>query len=115
MKTAGFLLVLLLLVALLLPGCGKKELDAETVALAEACDAVCHVRPLAERYQPSTQFPDEPYKRLAAASRDKPFRLLTPVIGEPVFLDETDRAFPRWWEEPTPSPRPTPQPQEESP
>ena len=64
MKTAGFLLVLLLLAALLLPGCGKKELDAETAALAEACDAVCYVRPLAERYQPNAQFPDSPYKRL---------------------------------------------------
>ena len=64
MKPAKSLLVFLLLAAFLLPGCGKKELDADTLALAEACDAVCHVRPLAERYQPNAQFPDEPYKRL---------------------------------------------------
>lgn len=64
MKTACFLLTLLLLASLFLPGCQKKSLDAETLALAEACDAACHVRPLAERYQPNAQFPDEPYKRL---------------------------------------------------
>ena len=41
---------------------------------------------------------DEPLQRLAEASRNKPYRLLTPVIGEPVFLDDAGRTFPAWWE-----------------
>ena len=87
----------------------------QTARAAEALGARAALPVHAGRFTIAYHPWDEPYKRLAAASRDKPFRLLTPVIGEPVFLDETDRAFPRWWEEPTPSPRPTPQPQEESP
>ena len=41
---------------------------------------------------------DEPLKRLAAASQGKPYRFLTPVIGEPVFLDEEKQTFSPWWE-----------------
>ena len=42
MKTRHILLVLFLALALLLPGCGK-TLDAETLALMEASDAMCRV------------------------------------------------------------------------
>ena len=42
---------------------------------------------------------DEPFTRLAEASRDKPYRLLTPVIGESVDLDDEKRTFPYWWKQ----------------
>jgi L-ascorbate metabolism protein UlaG (beta-lactamase superfamily) len=41
---------------------------------------------------------DEPFLRTVAASRDKSFRLLTPKIGEPVWLDDRQQRFARWWE-----------------
>ena len=41
---------------------------------------------------------DEPLKRLAEASRDKPYLFWTPIIGEPVFLDDEERTYPAWWE-----------------
>ncbi len=41
---------------------------------------------------------DDPYKRLAAASRDKEFRLLTPKLGEVVFAADTAQTFSAWWE-----------------
>lgn len=42
---------------------------------------------------------DEPFIRTVAASRDKNFRLITPKIGEPVWLDGRQQQFTRWWEE----------------
>lgn len=42
---------------------------------------------------------DEPLRRVAAASRTRNFRLLTPMIGECVDLDDETRTFTRWWEE----------------
>ena len=44
---------------------------------------------------------DEPFVRLAEASRGKAYRLLTPEIGEPVDLDEKEQLFPYWWEDPS--------------
>ncbi|XTZ39526.1 MBL fold metallo-hydrolase [Salmonella enterica] len=41
---------------------------------------------------------DDPYKRLAAASRSKSYRLLTPQLGEPVFAAESSQDFRAWWE-----------------
>ena len=46
---------------------------------------------------------DEPYKRLAAASQGKNWRLATPIIGEPLLLDtiEANKAnepAPEWWQ-----------------
>lgn len=40
---------------------------------------------------------DEPLKRIAAASADKSYQLLTPQIGEVVRLDGDIKAFPHWW------------------
>lgn len=40
---------------------------------------------------------DEPFERAVAASRGKPYRLLTPRIGEPVGLDGANPVFPHWW------------------
>ena len=43
---------------------------------------------------------DDPFRRIAAASRNRPYRLLTPRIGEPVGVSpEAERVFPRWWED----------------
>ena len=41
---------------------------------------------------------DDPYKRLAQASKDKAYRLLTPMLGEPVWLADTTQTFHAWWE-----------------
>ena len=41
---------------------------------------------------------DEPFERITQASQDKDYRLLTPLIGEPVELDNQQQLFPRWWE-----------------
>ena len=41
---------------------------------------------------------DEPFKCLTEACQDKPYRLLTPRIGEPVALDDNPSRFSRWWE-----------------
>ena len=42
---------------------------------------------------------DDPYKRLALASRHKAYRLLTPMQGEPVKLDDLAQPFTVWWEQ----------------
>jgi L-ascorbate metabolism protein UlaG (beta-lactamase superfamily) len=41
---------------------------------------------------------DEPFLRVVKASRDMPFQLVTPKIGEPLWLDDTEQRFTRWWE-----------------
>ena len=41
---------------------------------------------------------DEPFARIAKASQDKAYTLLTPRIGEPVELGNTRQTFARWWE-----------------
>jgi L-ascorbate metabolism protein UlaG (beta-lactamase superfamily) len=41
---------------------------------------------------------DEPFKRLIKTCQDKPYRLLTPRIGEPVVPDDNPSRFSRWWE-----------------
>lgn len=40
---------------------------------------------------------DEPFVRLEAASRDKDYRLLTPMIGQAVALDDLEQRFEHWW------------------
>jgi L-ascorbate metabolism protein UlaG (beta-lactamase superfamily) len=42
---------------------------------------------------------DEPFVRLAAASAGRPYRLLTPVIGDVVRLDDAGQSFAPWWRE----------------
>jgi L-ascorbate metabolism protein UlaG (beta-lactamase superfamily) len=39
---------------------------------------------------------DEPFERIEAASRTRDYTLITPRIGEPVWLD-LDQKFPPWW------------------
>jgi L-ascorbate metabolism protein UlaG (beta-lactamase superfamily) len=40
---------------------------------------------------------DEPLERISEASRDREFQLLTPKIGEPVWLDGSEHSFTPWW------------------
>lgn len=40
---------------------------------------------------------DEPLERIEAASQGKPYRLLTPRIGEPVDLTDSGQRFAAWW------------------
>lgn len=42
---------------------------------------------------------DDPFIRVAAASEDRHFKLLTPLIGEPVNLDNRMQRFTRWWQD----------------
>ena len=44
---------------------------------------------------------DEPYRRLAAASAGKPYRLLTPKIGEALYIGDDRQVFGPWWEQMT--------------
>ncbi len=41
---------------------------------------------------------DEPFVRIAAASEGKPYRLLTPTIGDVVRLGDETQEFSYWWE-----------------
>lgn len=41
---------------------------------------------------------DEPYQRVTEASLNKNYRLLTPIIGDAVDLENRTQHFPRWWE-----------------
>ena len=41
---------------------------------------------------------DDPFRRVVEAAKDKPFRLLTPKIGEPAWLDGAEQNFASWWE-----------------
>ncbi|CAK7042104.1 MAG: putative protein [Desulfovibrio sp.] len=41
---------------------------------------------------------DEPFERAVEASRNRPFRLLTPKIGEPILLDDQEQQFSSWWQ-----------------
>lgn len=44
---------------------------------------------------------DDPFRRVTAAAADKKFSLVTPVIGDVVFLDQPMPGFSRWWEQMT--------------
>jgi len=41
---------------------------------------------------------DEPFKRITAASQNKNYRLLTPVIGQSIELQNQQPLLSRWWE-----------------
>lgn len=44
---------------------------------------------------------DDPYKRLALASRHQDYRLLTPMLGEPVILSNRTNRLRLWWQQVT--------------
>lgn len=64
-----------------------RELNAESLILAHA-----------GRFSIAAHPWDEPFTRAAQAGKEKPFRLLTPRIGEPVWFDGAEQHFTRWWE-----------------
>ncbi|MCL1864674.1 MAG: MBL fold metallo-hydrolase [Spirochaetes bacterium] len=41
----------------------------------------------------------DPYVRITSASKDKNFRLLTPKIGEVIYLDDLNQSFTPWWQD----------------
>jgi L-ascorbate metabolism protein UlaG (beta-lactamase superfamily) len=41
---------------------------------------------------------DEPFKRITLASEQKKYRLLTPMIGEPINVGDETQRFSAWWE-----------------
>ena len=43
----------------------------------------------------------EPFERISAASEGKPFELATPMIGEPLKVDDAGQRFARWWQNAT--------------
>jgi hypothetical protein len=42
---------------------------------------------------------DEPYIRLTEESKTKPYRLLTPCIGEAAVIGDSNETFNPWWKE----------------
>ena len=42
---------------------------------------------------------DDAYRRITAATEGRSYRLLTPIIGSNVVLDDQQQRFPRWWED----------------
>ena len=42
---------------------------------------------------------DEPFQRIVSASQNKPYQLITPLIGEIVELANSQQVFSRWWEQ----------------
>jgi L-ascorbate metabolism protein UlaG (beta-lactamase superfamily) len=47
---------------------------------------------------------DAPYRGITAASEGRSYRLLTPMIGSPIVLDDQQQRFSRWWEDLAPPP-----------
>lgn len=40
---------------------------------------------------------DDPYERIATASKNQSFRLATPRIGEILYIDDPSQVFSQWW------------------
>jgi len=45
-----------------------------------------------------------PFRRITAAIEGRSHRLLTPMIGSPILLDDRQQRFSRWWEDLAQSP-----------
>lgn len=41
---------------------------------------------------------DDPYERIVNASKNKPYHLLTPILGQVLEFEQIDQAFSHWWE-----------------
>lgn len=50
------------------------------------------------RFALSSHAWNEPFKRIANASKNAPLTLLTPKIGQPAWLDDQVNKFSHWWE-----------------
>lgn len=70
----------------------------EAVAAAEDLRANALIPAHVGRFTLARHPWDEPFERVVAASEGKPFDLLTPMVGEPVELDQPQPAkFSAWW------------------
>lgn len=70
----------------------------EAVLAAEEIGAEAMMLAHVGRFSIASHSWDEPFIRANNAAKDKDFRLLTPKIGEPVWIDGTQQKFTRWWE-----------------
>ena len=70
----------------------------EAAQAAEELGARAVIPGHAGRFCISTHSWDDPFIRLSAASKDRSYRLLTPLIGVPVFPDDERQTFAPWWE-----------------
>lgn len=71
----------------------------EAVKAAEAVGAKSVLLSHVGKFSISYHSWDSPFIRMAKASAGKDFRLLTPKIGDAVFLDDANQSFGPWWEE----------------
>jgi len=73
-------------------------LPEETARAAEELHARALLPGHAGKFCISNHAWDDPFIRLTEASREKPYRLLTPKIGEVVDLSDGGQRFSHWWE-----------------
>jgi L-ascorbate metabolism protein UlaG (beta-lactamase superfamily) len=69
----------------------------EASRAAELLDARTLLSGHAGRFTLARHAWDEPFERALAASEGKRYRLLTPRIGEPVHLADSEQSFTHWW------------------
>ncbi|WP_456295471.1 MBL fold metallo-hydrolase [Vibrio sp. AK197] len=70
----------------------------ETAQAAEDLEAQAVLPSHNSKFRLSNHSWYEPLDRLSGASRDKPYRLLTPLIGQSVRLDDEGQVFNAWWQ-----------------
>ena len=51
------------------------------------------------RFALSTHSWNEPFIRLDKASLNKDYQLITPLIGQVVYLDDRKQQFDKWWKD----------------
>jgi len=69
----------------------------EAVAAAKDLNAAMLLPSHIGRFTIARHAWDEPFIRVTSASEGEPFKLLTPLIGEPVRLDDKRQEFAQWW------------------
>ncbi len=69
----------------------------QAVRAAEDLDAKSMLLAHVGRFSISTHPWDEPFIRVSEASKNKKFSLVTPKIGEPVWLGDMGQTFGCWW------------------
>ncbi|PWC14387.1 MBL fold metallo-hydrolase [Brenneria roseae subsp. americana] len=70
----------------------------ETVQAAQDLNAAAIIPSHNSKFKLAHHTWYDPLKRLATASENKAYQLLTPMIGQTVNMDEKQPPFPRWWE-----------------
>ncbi|WP_409311062.1 MBL fold metallo-hydrolase [Pectobacterium sp. B1J-3] len=70
----------------------------ETALAGQDLNAVAIMPSHNSKFKLSHHTWNDPLKRLVVASEDKAYRLLTPMIGQAVNVDDVTQSFPHWWE-----------------